>query len=361
MSYNRGRKMRRFYGWVASVIAATGLACVPLATVAVAQLQAPPTPSAPDINAPKAPDVSAPKAPDVSAPKAPDVSAPKAPDVSAPKAPDVSAPKTPDVNAPMLPDANAPKLPPADAPQPVNPPSQPGASPPATGNLGNDVDVRGRLPRGTDADVDVRGRTNADIDANRPGGRIDADLDTRGRTGVDVDGRRGNIDVDVDGRGRTGVDIDGRRGGVDVDGRGRAGFDANGRFQGARLGVDVFVRDGGLWIHDVVPDSVAFRAGLRQRDVIVSVNGVRIRTHAELVRHLHAAARADGRVMVRYWRGDDLREADVLLTEYEVPVFEGRQESYFRGPMGNGYSGIEVLDDGNDVTIEYRGRRMRCR
>jgi serine protease Do len=72
--------------------------------------------------------------------------------------------------------------------------------------------------------------------------------------------------------------------------------------------------DKGAFLAEVSPGSPAHKAGLREGDIIVSVNGEEITTAQELIRAIHAG-QIGQEVEITYWRGETKNTTTAILAE----------------------------------------------
>jgi PDZ domain len=158
-----------------------------------------------------------------------------------------------------------------------------------------------------DRDAAAQDDSRAQPDQRQPADRADAPADARADADANAQGRRDGRDG-RDGRDRRDRDGD-RRGRRD-----RSDFRAHIHF-GA-------VTRGGLTINTVRRDSIFFRAGLRQGDVLVSVDGRPIRSEADF--HRYVVYEPGHRVPVIVIR-DGRRETVYITYEDEMvdaPVYD---------------------------------------
>jgi serine protease Do len=70
----------------------------------------------------------------------------------------------------------------------------------------------------------------------------------------------------------------------------------------------------GVALRQVVPGSPAARAGLKELDVIVELDGKKINDVIELRKHLYQDKKIGDQMNVKYYRGGKLKETSLQLT-----------------------------------------------
>jgi len=108
----------------------------------------------------------------------------------------------------------------------------------------------------------------------------------------------------------------------------------------------------GVWVTDVLADSAADKAGLREGDIIMTVDGEKIRIPRDLVDVIRAA-KAGKKVMIRIDRRGKEKEIQVVLGERRP--FHGAKElnvpdgKGFLRSHGRGYLGVRLHDLDSDM------------
>jgi len=192
------------------------------------------------------------------------------------------------------------------------------------GNLGMAVDGRDRVRIG---------RLDTGSLASSAGLRMGDDILAVNRawvrTPVDLRSQL-NSAINTDGRAWVYVNRNGQRQWVNLDlnggARSRLGVDA--LAARGRLGVDTNARGGVVVISNVHPQSAALAAGLLRGDEVLSVNGIAVRSHADLAAQIQAAARANGIVSL------DIRRNGVAHTLRAQLGAAGNASVSGRGRLG---------------------------
>lgn len=195
------------------------------------------------------------------------------------------------------------------------PPSTAGVADPAT----NELDVE------ADADLNVEGGNKEDALPLTSGAIIDSDTKIRGETDADE-----TIEADV--QPQLG-DVPRRRrpaASADVDSSADVDFKHRGK-----LGAYVSESNNRVTIRDVMSGGAAAHVGLEAGDEILSVNGRRITTSAQLRTNLRTAADENGSVTILINRNGDIHtiEADVS-GRFVAEAANDRLHTYYRGPYG---------------------------
>lgn len=75
---------------------------------------------------------------------------------------------------------------------------------------------------------------------------------------------------------------------------------------------------GGVMVANVDPDSAAGKAGLKEQDVIVSLNGQEVDNSLELRKFLYSDLKVGQKVSVAFYRGDQLKNVEMTLTSNQT-------------------------------------------
>lgn len=184
-------------------------------------------------------------------------------------------------------------------------------------------------PEPAAGDIDAGADTKVDVDSQIPG--TETDVSPAPTAGAIIDAEP-KADLETDADATIEADVPPTLNGTPERNTPSARADVDAQHRG-KLGVYVTDRGSQVTVQSVMSGGAAANGGLQAGDEIISVNGQRVTTSAQLRSRLRAAVDADGMATIIVDRNGKIETIDADVSGRFVAQPSGdRVETYYRGP-----------------------------